>query len=312
MSRNQITRPSPIPQHARIAVISPAGSIKKDQINGTLDLIESKGFKPVLGRYALGEYNNGYSYSGTPKERLEDLNWALNDPEIDAVWATRGGYGCQHLVSGIKLSRFRKKPKWYIGYSDNTVIQSYLLRKEFTSLHAQTLKTSSFGIDPNSYELIFDVLNGSKPKYLVEQHKLNRAGFAEGRLVGGNLALVYALLGTKYGFKFDNSILFIEEVGENFYALDRMITSLKLAGVFNKISGLVVGGMTTMGKEKENKEYEGSYDSFAYQLISSYVEEYDFPILFGFPNGHIYDNRPLIIGAECKLSVGKKSQLKFR
>jgi muramoyltetrapeptide carboxypeptidase len=115
-----------------------------------------------------------------------------------------------------------------------------------------------------------------------------------------NLALIYALLGTKYSFDFKDKILFIEDIGENFYALDRMIMSLELAGVFNKISGLIVGGMTNMGDEKENQQYEESFDEFAYKLISDRISKYDFPVVFGFPNGHIKDNRPLIIGGNVK------------
>ncbi|WP_312824149.1 LD-carboxypeptidase [Epilithonimonas sp.] len=303
--------PKPLKKGDKIAIISPAGSVEIPQLEKTLELIKSKGYEPILGENLYTKYQNGYSYAGTEKQRINDINWALNDKEISAVWASRGGYGCQHLLQDLKLTEFKENPKWYIGYSDNTVIQSYLLKKGFASIHGQTIKTSSFGVTEESYELIFDILKGKKLNYKIDSNPNNRVGETSGILVGGNLALVYALLGTSYSFDFTDKILFIEDIGENFYALDRMIMSLVLADVFKKIKGLIVGGMINMGKETENKEYEESFDSFAYQLIADRFSKYDFPTVFGFPNGHIFDNRPLIIGSEINLKVGKKVIVEF-
>lgn len=295
----------------KIAVISPAGAVDTIQLEKGIEMIKSKGYEPVLGQYLYSKFSNGYNYAGTEQERLKDINWALNDKEISAVWASRGGYGCQHLIEHLDLKGFKENPKWYIGYSDNTVIQSYLLKKGFASIHGQTIKTSGFGVTEESYELIFDILKGKTPKYSLISHQFNKQGNIEGQLVGGNLALIYALLGTKYSFDFNDKILFIEDIGENFYALDRMIMSLELAGVFKKISGLIIGGMTNMGDEKENKQYEESFDEFAYQLMSDRIAKYDFPVVFGFPNGHIKDNRPLIIGGNVKLKVKNKVKIEF-
>ncbi len=307
----KIDFPDSLKKGDKIAIISPAGSVVPEQLESTLNIIKSKGYVPVLGHNLYGKFENEYSYSGTEKERISDLNWALNNDEISAIWASRGGYGCQHLLQHLKLKDFKKYPKWYIGYSDNTVIQSYLFDKGFASIHGQTLKTSSFGVIDEGYNKIFDILEGNSPKYLVEYNKFNKEGSAEGVLVGGNLALIYALLGTKYSYDFDDKILFIEDIGENFYALDRMIMSLELAGVFKKISGLIVGGMTNMGNEKENKNYEESFDELAYQLISNRLKKYDFPTIFGFPNGHIFDNKPLIIGADVKIKVENQVEVEF-
>lgn len=297
--------PESLEKGDKIAIISPAGSVDPSQLEKGIEMIRNRGYEPVLGEHLYRKFSNGYNYAGTEQERLKDMNWALNDSEISAVWASRGGYGCQHLLDGLNLKGFIKNPKWYIGYSDNTVIQSYLLKKGFASIHGQTVKTSSFGVTEESYDLIFDILNGSLPEYNLKPHQNNKLGSIKGELVGGNLALIYALLGTKYSFDFKDKILLIEDIGENFYALDRMIMSLELAGVFTKISGLIIGGMTNMGDEKENKQYEESFDDFAYQLISERISTYDFPVVFGFPNGHIKDNRPLIIGGKINLKVGK-------
>ncbi len=306
-----ITFPKSLKQGDKIAIISPAGSVEIPQLDKTLQLIKSKGYEPILGENLYTKYQNGYSYAGTEKQRIKDLNWALNDKEISAVWASRGGYGCQHLLQDLKLTEFRKNPKWYIGYSDNTVIQSYLFKKGFASIHGQTIKTSSFGVTEESYDLIFDILKGKKLSYKIGSNPHNRVGETSGVLVGGNLALIYALLGTPYSFDFTDKILFIEDIGENFYALDRMIMSLELAGVFKKIKGLIIGGMTNMGKENENQDYEASFDPFTYQLIADRVSGYDFPTVFAFPNGHIFDNRPLIIGSEILMKVGKDVKIKL-
>jgi len=290
----------------KIAIISPAGSVEETQLEKTLSLIKSKGYEPVVGENLYTKFQNGYSYAGTEEQRIKDINWALNNPEISAIWASRGGYGCQHLVQHLDLKEFRKNPKWYIGYSDNTVIQSYLLKKGFASIHGQTIKTSSFGVTEESYDLTFDILKGKYPNYKINPTEYNRVGEASGILVGGNLALIYALLGTKYSFDFQDKILFIEDIGENFYALDRMIMSLELAGVFKKIKGLIVGGMTNMGKEGENQYYEESFDPYVNQQIAKRVSNYDFPTVFNFPNGHIFDNRPLIIGSEITMNISRK------
>ena len=307
----EIIFPQSLKKGDKIALISPAGAVEESQLEKGIKLIESNGYEPVLGKHLYTKYSNGYNYAGTEKERISEINWAFNNEEIGAIWASRGGYGCQHLLRHVQLSKFKKKPKWYIGYSDNTVVQSFLLKNNFASIHGQTIKTSSFGVTDESYDLIFDILKGKKPTYSIAQNELNKVGTAAGTLVGGNLALIYALLGTTYSFNFKDKILFIEDIGENFYALDRMLISLDLAGVFRKIKGLIVGGMTNMGDEKDNKSYEESFDQFAYKIISERVSKYDFPVAFGFPNGHIHDNRPLMIGANITMNVAEKVLIEF-
>lgn len=307
----KIIFPKSLKKGDKIAIISPAGAVEASQLEKGIEMIRNKGYEPVLGEHLYSSFSKGYTYAGTEQERIKDINWALNDNEIAAVWASRGGYGCQHLLESINLKDFSENPKWYLGYSDNTVIQSYLLKKGFASIHGQTVKTSSFGVTAESYELIFDILKGKILDYSLKPNHFNKMGSCEGQLVGGNLALVYALLGTDYSFKFKNRILFIEDIGENFYTLDRMMMSLELAGVFKKIKGLIVGGMTNMATEKENASYNDSFDEFAYQLISDRISKYDFPTVFGFPNGHIKDNRPLIIGGNVKLEVKDKAKIEF-
>lgn len=303
--------PAPLSKGAKIAVISPAGSVEESQLELGLELIKARGYETVLGPNLYSQFSNGYEYAGTENDRISDMNWALNDGEISAVWTSRGGYGCQHLLQHIELNEFRKNPKWYIGYSDNTVIQSFLLKNRFASIHGQTIKTSAFGVTDESYSLTFDILEGKFPAYTLPENQFNKNGKVSGQLIGGNLALIYALLGTPYSFDFEGKILFIEDIGEKFYALDRMLMSLELAGVFRKIKGLIVGGMTLMEDKADNKNFEESFDEFAYQIISDRISKYGFPAVFGFPNGHIYDNRPLIIGADISMEVGEYAKILF-
>lgn len=307
----EIIFPKSLKKGDKIAIISPAGAVEEKQLEKGLLMIKEKGFEAVLGEHLYTQFSHGYDYAGTEKQRISDLNWALNHDDISAIWASRGGYGCQHLVEHLQLSQFKRKPKWYIGYSDNTVIQSFLLQNNFASINGQTIKTSSFGVTDESYDLIFEILQGKKPTYYLESNVFNKPGRAEGQLIGGNLALIYALLGSPYSFDFKDKILFIEEIGEKYYALDRMLMSLELAGVFKKIKGLILGGMINMGDEKDNKNYEESFDDFSYQIISERIKKYKFPTLFGFPNGHIFDNKPLIIGANIKMVVEDKVQVIF-
>ena len=307
----EIIFPKSLKKGDKIAIISPAGAVEEQQLEKGLLMIEQRGFEPVLGKNLYTQFSHGYNYAGTEKERISDLNWAFNDEDISAIWTSRGGYGCQHLLGHLQLSKFKRNPKWYIGYSDNTVIQSFLLKNNFASINGQTIKTSSFGVTDESYNLIFDILQGKRPTYHLESNLLNKPGSVEGQLIGGNLALVYALLGSPYSFDFKDKILFIEEIGEKYYALDRMLMSLELAGVFRKIKGLIIGGMINMGDEKDNKNYEESFDDFSYQIISERIKKYNFPTLLGFPNGHILDNRPLIIGANIKMIIEDKVEVIF-
>lgn len=304
--------PSSLKPGDQIAIVSPAGAVSASQLESGLAMICDHGFEPVLGAHLYTNYRHGYDYAGTEEQRIEDLRWALGDPNIGAVWASRGGYGCQHLLKHLDLTSFKNKPKWYIGYSDNTALQSFLCVHGYASIHGQTLKTSSFGVSEESYQLIFDVMEGKKPDYHIDSHPLNKKGRATGQLIGGNLALMYALLGTPYSFKFENNILFIEDIGEQYYALDRMLMSLELAGVFDVISGLIIGGMTQMGEEKSNEGYMDSFDALSYEIIAERVQRYSFPVAFAFPNGHVYDNRPLIIGAQTMLNVTESVQVCFK
>jgi muramoyltetrapeptide carboxypeptidase len=307
----KIKSPKTLLNQARVAIVSPAGAVTATDLSATIKLIESHHFVPVLGENHLQSFNNGYNYAGTTAQRLADLQWAFDDPNIDAIWTTRGGYGCAQLLPFLDFKHIKKNPKWYIGYSDNTAIQASLLKHGLPSIHGQCIKTASFGASKAAYENVFQILKNEFPIYEFPADKHNHKGRCKGRLVGGNLAIIYSLMGSKYNFDFKNKILFIEDIGEQYYALDRMLTNLELAGVFKQIKGLVVGGMSQMGSEDSNPDFAQDFDPLAYQIIFNKLKKYQFPKAFGFSNGHIKNNLPLIIGQKINLLVDDVARIEF-
>lgn len=283
---------------SKIAIISPAGAVSNpDLLLHTHNMIVDHGYEPVYGDHALSRYEHHYNYAGTPEQRLKDLQWALDDDSIDAIWATRGGYGCGQLLERIDLTQFARKPKWFIGYSDNTFLQSLLAGSGFASIQGQNI-IRTLNASPESYSHIFNIFRGGKPHYTIDHNEFNQSGSACGTLVGGNLTVVSALAGTLYNFDYEGAILFIEEVGENaYYKLDRYMKGFEQAGVFEKIKGIIVGGMRNIAG------VESDYNRVANSIIAERLENYCFPKMFGFPNGHISDMRPIIIGSTVSMEV---------
>jgi len=296
----------PLKKNDLIVIVSPAGSIKKEQIQSTLDLINAKGWRYEIGKNAFNEYSFGYKYAGTPQERLEDLQWAVNHPDAKAIWFSRGGYGGVQIVDSLKLGKFKKNPKWLIGYSDNTVFHQHFNRRGCPTLHATVCKLLPQGQSEGTFSTIFDVLEGKKLKYSLKPHLFNQKGKAEGLLTGGNLSILYSLLGSRSIDSFKNKVLFIEDWYENFYHVDRMLTGLERAGCFKKIQGLIVGGFTKMDVKTENPDYENPFDEEAYQVINERFKSYDIPKIFGFPTGHIFDTRAMITGGNARINIGEK------
>lgn len=292
---------------SRIAIISPAGAVSSpDLLTHTHAMIIEQGYTPVYGEHALARYEHHYNYAGTIEQRLNDLQWALDDESIDAIWATRGGYGSAQLLEQVDLCRFLNNPKWLIGYSDITYLQSLLARHGIQSIHGQNIIRT---VNPSaeSYQTIFNVFKGIKPTYSLSANALNQHGACTGTLIGGNMTVVTALSGTRYNFNYNDAILFLEEIGENaYYKIDRYIKSLEQTGAFEKIKGLVIGGMKNIGNDTSD------HSATAQSIIAERLADYDFPKVFGFPNGHISDMRPLIMGAPLSLHVDEQgAQLTF-
>ena len=291
-------RPAYLKKGDRVAIVAPAGILKGRQaaIEKAQALLESWGLVSVLGPNLFTQKNH---FAGKDAERLSDLQWALNDTDIKAIWCARGGYGSMRIVDDLNFEGFQKSPKWLIGYSDITVLHNKLQALGFESIHAMMAVNMGDDIEQitPSIETLRASLFGTLSSYTIAPHKLNQNGKTKGVLVGGNLTLLTAQLGSTTQLNTEGTILFIEEIGEYKYHIDRMLQSLKRAGYFEHCSGVIVGDMT---KIKANTTPWGSSVE---QLIIEVLKDYDFPIAFGMPSGHELENRALIFGRNITLNI---------
>lgn len=289
--------PSFLKENDKVAIISPASKIDKTLLKRAIGRLSSWHLCPYLEKNASGAA--GY-YSGSIKERLSDFQHALDDKEVRAILCSRGGYGAIHLVEKLDFTKFKESPKWLIGFSDITALHNLLQYNGYASLHAPMAK--QLAVEPEDdlcSNYLKDILFGKLPDYHVEHHRLNHYGKAKGTLRGGNMSVFYGLRSTPYDIPAEKTILFIEDVGERPHAIERMMYNLKLSGVLEKLSGLIIGQFTEYEEDNElGKDLYGA--------IADLVKEYDYPICFNFPVGHVTDNRPLIEGAQIELNVDKK------
>ena len=309
--------PPYLQQGDRAVILSPSSKIDKRFLEGARKCLENWGLDVVITKHANSE--KGY-YAGSTKQRLSDLQRALDDEKAKLILCSRGGYGAVHLIDKLDFTKFRNHPKWLIGFSDITALHNTFQKEGFASLHA--LMARHLSVEPaEDYctialkEILFgqfidketNSLNACKEGfyYTCPTHKLSKKGKGEGVLRGGNLAVFYGLRGTPWDIPAEETILFIEDVGERPHAVERMIYNLKLGGVLEKISGLIIGQFT---------EYEEnlSLGKELYAALADIVKEYDYPICFNFPVGHVKQNFPLINGASVTLEVSRKeSRLTF-
>ena len=277
-----------------IRIVAPAKAIEESCVLFAKSFLENQGFRVKIGRHTLGRF----SYlSGTDAERMHDLQEALDDPECKAILCARGGYGSIRIVDKINWAGFIREPKWLIGFSDITIFHNHIQSLGFPSLHA-TMPLNFEQNTPAALQSLLDALRGNSLRYSYELDGFyNQKGRAEGTLIGGNLAVLHALIGTPKAPEFRDAILFIEDIGEYLYALDRMLYSLELAGVFDKISGLVIGGLTNISDTKPPLGYSLE------EIIKEKTWFRGIPVCMNFPAGHIDDNRALILGASATLVV---------
>lgn len=281
----------------KVLILSPSGKIDKSFLLGARKRLESWGLKVVMGKHAAGSSGR---FAGTVKQRLTDFQRALDDEKIKAILCSRGGYGTVHLIDKLDFTSFKEHPKWLFGYSDITLLHEVFQYHGFASVHSPMAR--HLAVEPEDdlcTQAFKDLLFGQLPHYTCEGHPLNRKGKATGTLRGGNLSVLYGLRGTKYDFPAKSTVLFIEDIGERPYHVDRMMNNLKLGGVLENLSGLIVGQFT---------EYEEdlSLGREVYQLIADAVKEYEYPVCFDFPVGHVKLNYPLICGSRVELNVTKK------
>ena len=305
MHKKELKRPENLQIGDTVIIIAPAGSVKEKYVNKGVALLESWGLKVKLGKNL---YKKDYTFAGTDAERLEDLQNALDDSTAKAIWCARGGYGAVRVIDAVDWSGFEKHAKWLIGFSDITVLHNALHKRGYESMHA--LMPISLSTDrpirrAKPIASLKDALFGKPLSYEIEASKYNKKGTAEGQVVGGNLAIVYSLLQSDLSLDTSDKIIFLEEVGEYHYAVDRMLISLKRAGYFEHCKGLIIGGMSM-------KEDDPDFGKTVEEIILDACKAYNFPIIFDFPAGHIVDNRTVLLGRNARISTdGKTAQVVF-
>lgn len=279
-----------------IALVAPAKAIEPEHVFFAKDFFEKEGFRVVISDNCLGEH---HYFSGDEEQRLKDFQSALDNPEVKAIVCARGGYGCVQILDRIQWATQLQEPKWIVGFSDVTYFHQRMQRHGIASIHG-TMPLNFQQNSPEALSTLIDCLKGNYPEIKWNSAENNRFGEAKGVLVGGNLSILYALLGTDDQLDFEDTILYIEDVGEPIYAIDRMFYAFSKAGVLDKIKGLVVGGMTNLSDSAVpfGKSYE--------EVILSHFAYRRLPIAFGLPAGHLDDNRALTLGITTTLSVGKE------
>jgi len=282
-----------------IGLVCPSGFMPVEKVSECIRVLnEEWGFQTKVGKTVGNEYNY---FSGTDEERLNDFQQMLDDDQVKAILCARGGYGLSRIIDKINFKEFRRNPKWIIGYSDVTVLHSHLYSNYYiSSIHAPMAAAFNDAGYINRYvQSLRNALEGKKLRYACEPHEFNKKGEAIGELIGGNLSLLAHLVGTDSDIKTRGRILFLEDVGEYLYNIDRMMYQLKRAGKLSKLAGLIIGGFT------DSKDTERPFGQTAYEIIHDAVKEYDYPVCFGFPVSHGKENYALRIGVGYKLKVGK-------
>ena len=286
-----------------VAIVAPAGKIEPGGIIAAISILECWGLKVVTGKYLNDSY---HQFAGKDSERLFDFQQMLDDDSIKLILCARGGYGSVRIIDQLDFSGFVKNPKWIAGFSDITVFHSHI-QSDFDIETIHSLMAIHFSnAAPGAIESFRKVIFGETLEYNLDgSNEHNRHGIAEGILTGGNLSILCNLTGSISETNYDGKILFIEDVGEQLYHIDRMMIHLKRAAKLKNLAGLIVGAMSEM------KDNSVPFGKSVYEIVAEAVEEYDFPVYFDFPAGHIKDNRALVMGRKVRLVVGKNTILNF-
>ena len=277
----------------KIAILAPAGHVKRAYVDGAAQTLRELGYEPVI--YPTVDLRNG-QFSGTPAQRFADLKKALLDPEIRAVLCARGGYGLVHIMDSVASLPLRRDPKWVIGFSDISALHAIMASQGIASVHASMAQHISRGADLPENEALFSILKGEPQEYSFAPHPYNHKGKAEGKLLGGNLSVIQALIGTPYDVIKPGTILFIEDVDEPIYKIERIIWQLRMAGILERLQGLVIGQFTRY-KPGDN------HDTMEEMLRDALRDYPDLPVAFDVPVGHVRNNMPLIVSGKATLTV---------
>jgi len=288
--------PNNLKKGDKIALISTARKIDVEKLQHVKNVFNSWGLEVVEGNNLRAESNQ---FCGTDAQRASDLQDAIDDNSIKAITCFRGGYGTVRILDKVDFSNLTKNPKWICGYSDVTALHNYINTEcNMSSLHS-TMPVNFNTNTTEALETFRKALFGEKYSINTATHPLNRTGIASGKMVGGNLSMLYSLAGTKYDIDTAGAILFIEDLDEYLYHIDRMMWNLKLSGKLDNLAGLIVGGMTDMN------DNDTPFGKTAIEIIKEAVEGYNYPVCFDFPCGHLEDNRTLIFNKEAKLIIAE-------
>ena len=291
-----LLRPPYLKKGDSVYFLSTAKKISIEEIDLAVKTYQSWGLTVVIGDTIGKEFNQ---FAGTDEERLKDFQKAVDDPTIKAIICARGGYGTVRIMDEIIFDEFLKYPKWLVGFSDLTFLQTNISNNiGVQCLHA-IMPIQFEKSTPDAIETLRKELFGEKNEYSIPPHELNRQGETRGILIGGNLSILYSITGTKSGMNTDGKILFLEDIDEYLYHVDRMMINLKRSGKLHKLSGMIVGGFTDMHDNKI------PFGKNAYEIIAEHVQEFNFPVCFNFPAGHMEDNRALVIGKRYDFKVSK-------
>jgi len=281
----------------KIGLFATARKVSMEEMLPAIEVLQSWGLEVVMANNLFAEDRQ---FAGTDEQRTKGLQTLLDDGLVKAVIIARGGYGTIRVVDHLNFSKFIQNPKWIIGFSDLTVLHSHIHQNfDISTLHATVAKL--LPENEQAKESLRKILFGETLNYKIDPYLLNRNGNAKGQLIGGNLSLLYALTGSKSDIKTDGKILFLEDLDEYLYHIDRMMLSLKRSGKLNRLSGLVVGGMSDM------KDNVIPFGKTAEEIIYDAVKAYDYPVCFNFPAGHIPENSALVFGMEVELNVSEDS-----
>jgi muramoyltetrapeptide carboxypeptidase len=276
-----------------IYITAPAKATDAASVSHTKSFLESHGFRVLLSKHCLGVHRY---FSGTDEERTSDMQFGIDHPDVKAILCARGGYGCVRIVDQINWANMLREPRWIIGFSDITVFHHRLMKLGVQCIHG-SMPLNFEKNTPEALETMLAILQGEKPRIVCEANPKNQLGSAEGILMGGNLSIVFSLLGTDDALHFDGGILFLEDLAEQLYHLDRMFFALKKTGALAKIKGLIIGGMTDL--EDTDNPTGFTIDD----IVSHHFKYSKIPICYNFPIGHFADNRSVIVGAKVQLKV---------
>lgn len=284
---------------SKISIVSPAGKTDEKHVLPAAQWLRNQGFQVELGKHVFSRH---FQFAGTDAQRLEDLQNALDDPETDAILCSRGGYGTVRIINQLDFSAFKNSPKWLIGFSDITILHSCLNGLGFSTIHGVMPRHffEENGKASENLESLMQLLSDEKPAFSFSNAESNRPGKINGELVGGNLSIISSLQGTKYELDTEGKILFLEDIDEFLYHTDRMMYQLKLSGKLDNLGGLILGDFTDM------KDNESPFGKNVHEIIREAVQDFNYPVAFGFPAGHDKKNLALAFGQNWALDVTNK------